>query len=73
MQFRFYYLNILIWKSELDDGGKSKILTMLIKKCQSRDIYPSLDSIDNPEVKLHSASEWHTLKLKLEELPDFDS
>ena len=68
-----YDLDILILDPELDDEAKAKILITLIKKCQSRGIIPSLNSIDNPEIRSRSGSEWDTLELEIGEIPDFNS
>ena len=68
-----YDLNFLILYLELDDDAKAKILATLLKKCQARDIIASPDSINDPDIRNRSRSEWNTLKLEIEEIPDFDS
>lgn len=55
----------------LDDEDKHLILSTLIEKCRTRNIEPTQDSIDNPEVALRAEKEWHTLTLELGELPPF--
>ena len=68
-----YDLNFLMLGLEMDDDAKAKILATLLKKCQARDIIASPDSINDPEIRNRSRSEWDTLKLEIEEIPDFDS
>ena len=68
-----YDLNFLILDLELDDDAKAKILETLLKKCQARDIIASPGSFNDPDVRNRSRSEWNTLKLEIEEIPDFDS
>ena len=68
-----YDLDFLILNLELDDDAKAKILATLLKKCQARDIIASPDSINNPDLRIRSRSEWDTLKLEIGEIPDFDS
>lgn len=67
-----YDLDILIQRPELDGAAKIKILTTLIKKCQSRNLSPTPASIDHPEIKSRSGDEWDTLQLDLGKIPDFD-
>lgn len=68
-----YDLNFLILNPKLNDEVKAKILTTLIKKCQARGINLLPDSIDVPEIRKYSGSEWDTLKLEIGEIPDFNS
>ena len=68
-----YDLNFLILDLELDDDAKTKILETLLKKCQARDTIASPGSINDPDVRNRSRSEWNTLKLEIGEIPDFDS
>ena len=68
-----YDLDILIKISEFASDAKTMILETFIKKCKSRGFCPASNSIDDPEIKKRSRSEWNTLKQELEEVPDFDS
>lgn len=68
-----YDLHFLIKNFGLDDKAKIMILETLIKKCESRDISPTSDLIDNAEIKRRSSSEWNMMKLEFEEVPDFSS
>ena len=68
-----YDLSFLILNPKLNDEVKAKILITLINKRQARDINLSPGSIDEPEIRLFSDSEWDTLKLEFGEIPDFNS
>ena len=67
-----YDLHFLIKNIELDDKAKIMILETLIKKCESRNISPTSDLIDNAEIKRRSGSNWNMMKLEFDEVPDFN-
>jgi len=63
----------LVERYDPDVDSLTIILKTLIEKSQDRNIVPSLESFENPEVKERSAKEWDTLKLEVGgKLPDFD-
>ena len=68
-----YDLDILIRNPDLNDEAKAMILTTFIEKCELRNIKPTQDSIDVPEIKKRSGSEWSTLELEIGQVPDFDA
>ena len=68
-----YDLDILIRNPDLNDEAKAMILTTFIEKCELRNIKPTQDSIDVPEIKKRSGSEWSTLELEIGNVPDFDA
>ena len=68
-----YDLDFIIQKTNFDNETKANILAALIEKCQSRNIKPTQDSIDDPEIKRRSGSEWRTLELDIGKVPDFDA
>ena len=68
-----YDLDILIRNPDLNDEAKAMILTTFIEKCESRIPKPTQDSIDDPEIKDRSGSEWRTLELDIGKVPDFDA
>lgn len=43
-----------------------------LKKCASRHIEPAADSLEDPEVKERSGTDWNSLALELGEIPDFE-
>ena len=65
-----YDLNILIQVPGLDPA---KIVKSLFQKCECREVSPTPDSINDSEIRRRSGSEWHTLKLEVEELPEFEA
>lgn len=67
-----YDLDFLIQKSSFNDELQSTILTKLIEKCHSHDVVVKPNTIDNSEIRKRAKSEWETLKLEIEEVPDFD-
>ena len=67
-----YDINFLIKQFEYDEEEKKLILENLIAKSESRDVHPNIDSISNPRVKEAAQKEWHTMKLELSDLPDFN-
>lgn len=66
-----YDIAYLIETHELTDQDRSKILRILIEKCQTRGIEATQVSIDNPEVKRRAEADWNTLALELGDLPPF--
>lgn len=69
-----YDLDLLIGKLiNVDSVEKSKILNCLISKSKARDIYPDVNSFNEPELKSRAQEHYQTLKDEVEgELPDFD-
>ena len=67
-----YDINFLIKQFEYDEEEKKLILENLITKSESRDVHPNIESISNSRVKEAAQKEWHTMKLELSDLPDFD-
>lgn len=44
----------------------------MIEKCQTRSIDPTLESLDDPEIRERAAREWKTLRLEIANLPQFE-
>ncbi len=63
-----YDLGILI---QVPGSDPAEIVESLFQKCESRDISPTPDSINDPEIKKRSGFEWHALELEISDLPDF--
>jgi len=61
----------LLDQNALDDEDLALILKTFIEKCRTRNITPTQDSIDDPEVASRAEKEWDTLALELGELPPF--
>ena len=68
-----YDLALLIETSEFDNEAKADILSAFLATCRSRGIEPDATSISDPEVVRRARSEWDTLSLEIEEVPDFES
>lgn len=60
---------LLETSAELD---ASIILETLKKKCETRSITPTRDSIRDPEVKDRASRDWGTLATEVRDLPEFD-
>lgn len=59
--------------NNMDPMEKRKILESLMEKSKSRDIIPTVTSIDLPEVRERAEAEYHTLTDEVDGvLPDFD-
>jgi len=67
-----YDLDILIRDPDLDDYALGRVLEILMIKCTSRDINPTPDSIDDPEIRRRAGTDWNTIELETGDLPDFN-
>jgi Nucleotidyl transferase AbiEii toxin, Type IV TA system len=69
-----YDLYLLIDNLEdIDDIEKSKVLDSLISKSKAREIFPDINSFDDPELKSRAQEDYPTLKDEIEgKLPDFN-
>lgn len=64
-------LSFLIEKID-DINDEDKILKCLISKSHARNIYPDIDSFDNPELRRRAEAEYPSLKTEIEDvLPEF--
>lgn len=74
-RFRRQDVYDICWLSENFDYSqniKKSILDSLISKSEYKGIYPTIDSIDNPEIVKRAERDWHTLQDELpHELPSF--
>jgi predicted nucleotidyltransferase component of viral defense system len=55
-----------------DESEKAAILESFHDKCAARSIFPTINSISNPDVSARARSEWDTLSQEIGEVPDFD-
>eukprot|EP01037_Dinobryon_pediforme_P017091 gene17091-17281_t len=63
----------LVARYQPDDTMKAAILSSLIAKSGDRDITPTRDSVDDPEVRRRSAADWESMRLEVgSRLPAFD-
>ena len=67
-----YDLDRLIDGNDLPEPLLTEILEALIEKCRSRKIDPSVDSLDDPEIKRRSGADWATMELEIGALPEFE-
>lgn len=67
-----YDLALLLEKFELDDEDKAALLFAFVETCRARGIEPDATSLSDPEVARRARSEWESLRLELEHVPDFD-
>lgn len=68
-----YDLDRLISQHPFGDTDRAAIHAAFLLKCSSRDITPSIDSLDDPEVKQRSGADWQTLQLEIGDLPEFEA
>lgn len=68
-----YDLALLLEKFELGDQDKAALLFAFVETCRARGIEPDATSISDPEIARRARSEWESLRLELEHLPDFGS
>ncbi len=63
----------LVENTKITDEDKVIILKRLIAKSESRGIFPSLDSLQNPEISRRASARWSSLELELGKgkLPEF--
>ncbi len=67
-----YDIAYLVRGGVLSDQEKLEVLKRLIKKSESRDFTPSLESISDPEVRRRAEKEWTSMELEVDDLPPFD-
>lgn len=64
-------LNLLL--DNIDEFERLEIMECLISKSRARDIYPDIDSFNDPELRLRAECDYHTLEDEIVgKLPDFD-
>ncbi|MEX1252421.1 MAG: nucleotidyl transferase AbiEii/AbiGii toxin family protein [Hyphomonas sp.] len=67
-----YDLDRLIDGREFTPEVLTHILEVFVAKCQSRNIEPTIDSLDDAEVRRRSAADWQTMQLEIGTLPEFE-
>lgn len=67
-----YDLDTLIQRFSLDNDEKQRLHKSLLEKSAARNIEPTIESLDKPEIIRRAKKEWETLNLEIGELPDFD-
>jgi predicted nucleotidyltransferase component of viral defense system len=67
-----YDIDWLVERYGPDEDMKAKILHGLITKSADRDLVPTIESFDDPEVKRRAQIDWDTLRLEIGDLPEFD-
>lgn len=65
-------MDILTDQFKFDEEELKEIKDLLLEKSHARDIYPEIHSLEQEEIVNRAKSEWETLGLELDELPDFD-
>ncbi len=68
-----YDIFLLIEREELDSTIQNTIYQSLLITCRSRNIEPTQTSLDDPELKRRSYSDWDTMELEISDLPQFES
>lgn len=67
-----YDLDRLIGGREFTSEVLTQILEVFVAKCQSRNIEPTIDSLNDAEVRSRSAADWQTMQLEIGMLPEFE-
>jgi Nucleotidyl transferase AbiEii toxin, Type IV TA system len=67
-----YDLDRLITGNQFDKELRKQVFDTFMEKSRSRGIEPSRMSLQDPEIRSRSASDWDTMKLEIGELPAFD-
>ena len=67
-----YDLDWLIGHNKIDDECCTQILRALVIKSHARKVYPTPESLENPEIKERAGAAWDTMEIELGKLPDFD-
>jgi len=68
-----YDLNRLIQHEMIDADNHSRILDAIKEKSRARGIEPKQDSLDDPEIKYRCKAGWQSLKLELDDVPEFET
>jgi hypothetical protein len=67
-----YDIGWLLNNRPINADFRSRIFDSMIRKGAERDVKPTIDSFDNPELRRRAGMNWDTLELELNELPKFD-
>ena len=68
-----YDIDFLLDRFAFDNNDKNIVLEAILEKCRARDIDPSINSIDEPEIEKKARKLWDSMKLETGFLPEFDS
>lgn len=68
-----YDIALLLKQFPLDHNERNLLHKVLLEKCRSRRIEPTIDSISDPEIVQRAQMEWGTLELELGEVPEFEN
>lgn len=67
-----YDIAFLLDHRDFGPEDLAAIHAALLEKCGIRGIHPTVDTFDAPEVRRRAELNWKTLKLEVEDLPDFN-
>jgi len=67
-----YDLDMLIRGGRMDEIDPGEFLDALVEKCAARRIEAHRESFDDAEIKRRAGRDWSSMKLELEDLPDFE-
>jgi len=67
-----YDIAFLLDHRDIGPEDLAAIHAALVEKCLIRGIHPTGDTFDDPEIRRRAEVDWQTLKLEVENLPDFD-
>jgi len=68
-----YDLDYLISSHEFGDAERQDILSAFLTKARARHLDPNRESLGDEEVRKRSGADWETLRLELDDIPEFGS
>ena len=68
-----YDINLLLEKYEFDKDSKKEIMSSFLAKCESREIEPNRNSLDDDDIRKRSKAEWGSMDIEIEKLPEFEA
>lgn len=68
-----YDIDFLLRAFTLDAEEQRRFLVLFQKKCRSRNIKPTSESLSDPEVIRRARAEWDSLKLEIGQVPKFET
>jgi predicted nucleotidyltransferase component of viral defense system len=66
-----YDIAWLISRRAFDDAARQRILDAFLGKSDARAVNPTVDALDDPEVRRRAGAEWDSMALEIGTVPDF--
>ncbi len=65
-------LNFLLERYDFDNNQKGEILNTFVSKCETRNIVPNKDSLEDTDIIERAGFEWDNIELEIGNLPEFN-